>query len=352
MPDATISRRRLCKLGVAAVGGLAARGVGVSAVGAPPSQSPGTSGRLRAEPFRLRYVLASSLYGKGKLEDIVPEVRKTGAGWIDLWPAIHANQREQIDAMGHDKFAALLKRYGVRLGMTTRYDLGPFGLREEMKIVRRLGGSLIVTGSHGPKNLTGAECKRAVRAFVEKMKPHVAAAEESGVTIGIENHADALVASPDSLRYLAEFSKSARLGIAFAPYHLPQDPRLLARLIQDLGPKLVHFYAWQHGRGCYKKLPKRDELKQLPGRGKLDFQPLLAALKRINYPGWTEIFMHPVPRGIPILETVPRVTREINRAREYLEKTLQSARLQAGAGDTLLVPGTHYQTIDTDRGNG
>jgi sugar phosphate isomerase/epimerase len=273
-------------------------------------------------PFRLRYILASSLYGKLKLEDIVPEVRKTGAEWIDLWPEIHANQREQMETMGHDKFAALLKRHGVRLGMTTRYDLGSFGLREEMKIVRRLGGSLIVTGSHGPKGLSGTECKKAVGAFVEKMKPHVAAAEAIGVTIAIENHASALLASPDSLRYFAELSKSARLGIAFAPYHLPQDPQLLARLIEDLGPKLVHFYAWQEGRGCFKKMPKNEELEQMPGRGKLDFRPILAALKKIGYQGWTEIFMHPVPRGIPILETAPKVTDAINRARKYLNQAL------------------------------
>jgi sugar phosphate isomerase/epimerase len=178
------------------------------------------------------------------------------------------------------------------------------------------------TGS--PSCFGSTDCKKAVGNFVDKMKPHVAAAEELGVTIAIENHANALVASPESLRYFAELSSSPRLGIAFAPYHLPQDPRLVARLIEDLGPKLVHFYAWQEGRGCMKKLPKSEELEQMPGRGKLDFRPILAALKRISYPGWTEIFMHPVPRGIPILETAGKVTEEINRARRYLEKTLST----------------------------
>jgi sugar phosphate isomerase/epimerase len=314
MREVVVTRRAAC--GWMAAGAAAALG------GIPVrAEREGTS-RRQSGPFRLRYVLASSLYGRLKLEEIVPEVGKTGAQWIDLWPETHANQREQMDAMGHDRFAALLRKHGVRLGMTTRYDLGPFGLREEMKIVRRLGGSLVVTGSHGPKGLTGADCKKAVGNFVEKMKPHVAAAEELGVTIAIENHASALVASPESLRYFAELSSSPRLGIAFAPYHLPQDPHLLAQLIEDLGPKLVHFYAWQEGRGCMKKLPKSEELEQMPGRGKLDFRPILAALKKIGYQGWTEIFMHPVPRGIPIIETAGKVTEEINRARRYLEDAL------------------------------
>jgi sugar phosphate isomerase/epimerase len=310
MRDSMLNRRELCSFVVA---GAAA------ALGGMPSASAGMSGSDQAKPFRLRYILASSLYGRLRLDDIVPEVRKSGAESLDVWPAIHADQREQMDAMGHDKFAALLAKHGVALGMTTRYDLGPFNLREEMKVLHRFGGSLIVTGSHGPKNLTGPTCREAVRDFVEKLKPHVAAAEELGVTIAIENHANALVASPNSLRYLGELSKSPRLGIALAPYHLPQDPYLLAKLIEDLGPKLVHFYAWQEGRGCMKKMPKSEELEQMPGRGKLDFRPILAALKRIGYQGWTEIFMHPVPRGIPILETAGQVTEEINRARKYLE---------------------------------
>ena len=61
----------------------------------------------------------------------------------------------------------------------------------------------------------------------------------------------------------------------------------------------------------------------MPGKGTLDFAPLLAALKEINYHGWTEIFMHPVPRGIPIHETAAEVTREINVARDYLETQLR-----------------------------
>ena len=82
------------------------------------------------------------------------------------------------------------------------------------------------------------------------------------------------------------------------------------------------FYAWQHGMGCSKKLPKEQELLQMPGRGKLDFTPIVGALKQINYNGLTSIFMHPVPRGIPILPTAAQCTTEINHARAYLEKCL------------------------------
>ena len=277
-------------------------------------------------PFSLRYILASSMYGTTSLEEILPQVAKTGATHIDIWPRVHADQREQIEAMGHDRFDELLKKNNVRLGMSTCYTLGPLRLQDEMRFVKKFGGSLLISGSVGPQNVAGPDCKRAVKQFVEKMKPHTALAEELGLVIGIENHANALINSPESLRYMAELSDSPSLGIALAPYHLPQDPRQLARLIEDIGPKLVHFYAWQHGRGCVKKLPKAEELEQMPGRGSLDFGPLLAALKKIKYDRWTEIFMHPVPRGIPILASTAEVTAEINRARRYLDQLVQSVR--------------------------
>jgi sugar phosphate isomerase/epimerase len=309
MRNATLTRRALCR-GLAAA--PAVLGLGAARIFAEESK-----------PFRLRSIVGSCMYGTLKLEDILPEVRKTGTDLIDVWPRRHGDQREQIEAMGHERFAELLDRHRVRLGMFTRYDLGPFGLQDEMRVLRKFGGTLLVSGSHGPRGLEGGELKAAVGKFVEQMKPHAAAAEEAGVTIGIENHGNALICSPDSLRYFADAARSPNLGIALAPYHLPQDPRLLARLIEDLGPGLVHFYAWQHGQGCMEKLPKEQELEQMPGRGSLDFRPLLAALRKIGYPGWVEIFMHPVPRGIPIMETLDEVTAEINRARAYLEKCLQ-----------------------------
>jgi hypothetical protein len=115
--------------------------------------------------------------------------------------------------------------------------------------------------------------------------------------------------------------------VALAPYHLETlglGADALSDLIRDLGPSISMFYAWQYGMGCMTKLSKPRELLQMPGRGSLNFTPILKALKSIQYRGWTEIFMHPVPRGIPILPEAFETTREINRARRYLESCVNS----------------------------
>jgi sugar phosphate isomerase/epimerase len=305
-----ITRRAFCR---GAAAGLAAAAVPVGARGAERA-------------FRLRYILASCLYGRMKLETILPEVRKVGAEHIDIWPRHHGDQREQIEAMGHEKFAALLRTHRVRVGVLSRYDLGPFGLRKEMQVARKFGARVIVCGASGPARRKGAALKAAVGAFVERMKPHAAAARAAGVTIAVENHGNSLIESSDSIRWLGELSRGRALGVALAPYHLPQDAAAIGRLIEELGGQLAHFYAWQHGKGCHKKLPKAQEMLQLPGRGPLDFAPIVAALRKIRYAGWVETFMHPVPRGTPILPTAGEVTAEIQRARRHLDSLLDSSQ--------------------------
>jgi len=274
------------------------------------------------EPFRLRYVLSSALYGEMPLDVILPEVAKTGSEAIDIWCRVHGSQREQIAEMGDDAFSALLAKHRVKLGVSTRYPLGPFGLGEEMTWMKKFGGGIIVTGSGGPSEPSGTEAKKAVLAFLEKMKPHIAAAEESGVLIAVENHNRQFLHHPDSLRYFAEFNRSAHLGVALAPHHLHPWIEQLPTLIRDLGAKQIPFmYFQEHSEGISQKVAKEIELRQLPGfGGGLDYRPVIKALADIRYTGLVEIFMHPTPRGIPILPTVAEITAAINRSRDYIER--------------------------------
>jgi sugar phosphate isomerase/epimerase len=71
-----------------------------------------------------------------------------------------------------------------------------------------------------------------------------------------------------------------------------------------------------------KKTSKEIEMQQLPGLGTLDYRLIVKALRDIGHTGFLEIFMHPTPRGIPILPTVPEITAAINKSRAYVEKCL------------------------------
>ena len=127
---------------------------------------------MSEKPFELDYILASCMYGTLPLAEIVPEVKRIGSERIDIWPRVHGNQREQVESMGNAAFAALLATHGVGLGISTRFDLGPFGLEEEMAFAQEFGASLIVTGSTGPKGLAGKELRAAVSDFAEAETAH------------------------------------------------------------------------------------------------------------------------------------------------------------------------------------
>jgi hypothetical protein len=72
---------------------------------------PRAAHAARGEPLRLRYILASAMYGTMPLDLILPEVAKAGCESIDIWCRIHGNQREQITEMGDDAFKALLAKH-------------------------------------------------------------------------------------------------------------------------------------------------------------------------------------------------------------------------------------------------
>lgn len=271
--------------------------------------------------WRPRWILASALYGGFPLAEILPEVRKTGATMIDLWPKPHGSQREEVDTLGVERVREMLAAAGVTLGGIACYRAGAFRLAGEFALAKRLGSEspVLVSTAPGDGGATGDDLAGAIREFLAKLAPSIAAAEAAGGVIAIENHSNSLLQTADGIRRFADAARSECVGVALAPHHLPQDAELVAAVASDLGPRLKFVYAQQHGKGSKEKLSKEDELLQLPGRGPLDFGPLMRELAALNFAGPLEIFMHPVPRGVPILDTVAAITAEVNRSRATLE---------------------------------
>jgi sugar phosphate isomerase/epimerase len=283
-----------------------------------------TAGRAE-EKFALRYVLSSAMFGDLPLESVLAEASVTGAESVDIWRKVHATHREQITGMGDSAFQELLTKHKTKMSVSTCYPLGPFKQDEEMHWVKKNGGSMTVCGSGGmgEKDPVGEEAKKQVKAFFEKLKPHYELAEELGVTMAIENHKNAMLSSPDSIRYFVELNPSKNVGIAFAPHHLYDAVDDIPKLIRDIGrEQLPFFYFQEHHPSSKTKMAKEEELKQMPGFGSLDYVPILEALKEIRFDGLSEIFMHPVPRGIPMLPTAKEISAVINESREYLEACL------------------------------
>ena len=299
----------------------AACGTAVAAAGCMPAVANDATPPAR---WQANYILSSALYGDAPLASILPEVAATGASSIDLWPPPHGTQRDEIDSLGLEHVEDLLRTHAVRLGGIACYRPGAFNLASEFALVRRLGDAqtVLVTMAKGDGNATGAALDAAIREFLEKLQPAIEEAEVGGGVIAIENHSGSLLKSPESIHRFAKLVQSEKVGLALAPHHLPQEGQLLADLAAEVGGVLKFVYAQQLGHGSSQKLPKDEELLQLPGRGVLDFGPLMRQLAEMNYAGPIEIFMHPVPRGVPILPTLSEITAAVNASRAYLDGLL------------------------------
>jgi sugar phosphate isomerase/epimerase len=287
------------------------------------------SGSVLAAAGGWKHLLASALYGDLPLAQVLPEVAATGSLGLDIWCKPHGSQREDMDSMGLDTAVALFEKHKVRLVCSTRYGLGPFGLTEEMKMLKRFGGELLVTGARGPKNVVGGEAKAAIQAFLEQLQPHADAAGALGLKLAIENHSDSLLSTPDSIRAWAELNRHPAVGIAFAPHHLHQQIQEMPALIRDLGAANLPFvYLQEYGIGAKQKVEKSVELQQLPGYGTLDYGPIFGALADVGFHGWLEIFMHPTPRGIPVVEGgASAVTKVVRKSREHIDRLIASKKL-------------------------
>jgi sugar phosphate isomerase/epimerase len=278
------------------------------------------------QEWALRYVMSSAMYGNMLLDEVLAEVEKTGSESIDIWRKVHATHREQISKVGDEAFQKLLEKHQTKMSVSTCYPLGPFRQDDEMRWTKKNGGTMTVCGSGGmgPKDPVGKEARKQVKAFFEKLKPHYELAEELGVTMAIENHKNSMLSSPDSIRYFYELNPSKNVGVALAPHHLNDAIDQIPALLREGGNRHIPFiYFQEHHPSSKKKMSEEDQLKQLPGFGKLDYVPILRALRDIKFSGLVEIFGHPVPRGIPMLGSAVEITKAINTSRAYLDHCLR-----------------------------
>src|SRR5690606_14979706 len=117
------------------------------------------------------------------------------------------NQREQIDYLGHERFAHMLKESGAKVACYTCMDPGFLKCEPHMRAMVKFGGNMIVAGFpgvSGGQHLRGAELRAAIRTSLERMKPIIGVAGELGVKLAIENHLKGVLETPEGCRILAE----------------------------------------------------------------------------------------------------------------------------------------------------
>ncbi len=285
---APLGRRDFLKLAAASALGMAGSG----ALSRPAGAAEGAI--VRPMPFSTSTIM----YRELPLDQAVAEIAKTGVQAVDVWELTAKDKQNHfawIEQNGPDKFRALLEQHKLKLFAFSIYFTPGPKRAQRLEMLKECGGQVAVLGVGG----------KTMPLAVESLKPLAEKAEALGVKVAGENHGGAVLNTIASMREYVSLAKSPALGMALAPYHVMGAKESVAEAVEAVGDKLFFFYAWQ----------RAPAMKELPGDGALDFGPVIAALRKIGYPHYLNIFTH-------AHAPADQMTSAAIASRQYLEKLM------------------------------
>jgi sugar phosphate isomerase/epimerase len=151
---------------------------------------------------------------------------------------------------------------------------------ELARLCRDLGGEVLVFGSPQQRNLqSGVSLSEATDYAAEVIGRSVETLQETGVTLAIEPlgpaEGDFLNTAAEGVALVKQIG-SPRVRLHLDVKAMSTESIPVPEVIRANASHLEHFHA-------------NDPNKLGPGMGEVDFVPIFAALKEINYQGWVSV---------------------------------------------------------------
>jgi sugar phosphate isomerase/epimerase len=175
-------------------------------------------------------------------------------------------------------------------------------LGELAGLCRDLGGKILVFGSPQQRNLVpGMSHEQGVELAAEVFRAAMPELEKCGVTLAVEplgpaegNFLLTAAAGVDLIERVG--SPNCRLHLDCKAMSSETTP--IPDLIRQFARYMVHFHA-------------NDPNRQGPGFGELDFAPIFAALRDVNYEGWV---------SVEVFDYAPGIERLARESIEYMKR--------------------------------
>jgi sugar phosphate isomerase/epimerase len=177
-------------------------------------------------------------------------------------------------------------------------------LAELAHLCRDLGGSLLVLGSPQQRNLLpGVSKADAMRYAADCLQTALPALEETGTVLCVEplgpSEGDFLLTAAEGVD-LCNMVSSPFCRLHLDVKAMSSETKPVPQLIRDNRRVLQHFHA-------------NDPNRQGPGFGEVDFLPIFAALREIDYQGWV---------SVEVFDYTPGVERLARQSIDYMRKQL------------------------------
>ena len=228
----------------------------------------------------------------------------------DISPQQRAEARRQMEAAGLECVGLhwlLAQTEGFYLTTTdgrVRSSTSNY-LAELARLCRDLGGRVMVLGSPMQRNLLpGVSHDEAMKYAADVLQSAAPAFEENDVLLAVEplgpQEGDFLNTAELGVK-LIEMVGHPRVRLHLDVKAMSTEARPIPEIIRNHAALLEHFHA-------------NDPNRRGPGMGELDFVPIFAALREIDYQGWV---------SVEVFDYEPGPERLARESIEYMRRCLE-----------------------------
>ena len=245
----------------------------------------------------MKFAICNETFQNWKIDDTIAYVAKAGYDAIEIAPFTIAKYVTDVSATERQRIRDATQRAGIAVsgihwvlvqaeGMyvthpdrsvrerTARYfcDLVDF--------CSDLGGSIIVVGSPKQRNLMeGVSYEQAWDWATSVFRDSVARAEQRAVTICFEplapSETNFINTASEAIRFVQQLN-SPHFKIILDVKAMCSESKPIPQIIHESWPNFAYFHA-------------NDKNLKGPGFGDVDFTPIAAALKEVDYRGYVSV---------------------------------------------------------------
>ena len=271
----------------------------------------------------MRFAICNEIYQGWQLEDTLAHAARLGYAGVEIAPFTLANSVTEISATERQRIRELADRNKIAIVGLHWLLVKPEGLylnhtdvgirnRTAMYFVELvdccadLGGPIMVVGSPKQRNvLEGVSHQQAWDWTATTFRDAVKRAEDRGVTICFEPLSPAetnfINTAAEAIEFVLPFNSPA-FKIILDVKAMCSESKPIPQIIRESATHFAHFHA-------------NDKNLKGPGFGEVDFKPIAAALREVQYDGYVSVEVFKFEEGP---ETIA------GRSIEYLKRTFEA----------------------------
>jgi len=270
----------------------------------------------------MRFAICNEIYQGWKLEDMLAHAAQLGYSGVEIAPFTLANSVTEISATERQRIRELAARNEIAIVGLHWLLVKPEGLYlnhtdagvrdrtaryfvELVDCCADLGGTIMVVGSPRQRNLMdGVSHQQAWDWTAATFRDAVKKAEDRNVTICLEPLSPAetnfINTAAEAIAFVKPFNSLA-FKIILDVKAMCSESKFIPQIIRESSPHFSHFHA-------------NDKNLKGPGFGEVDFKPIAATLREVNYHGYVSVEVFKFEEGPEVIA---------GRSIEYLKRTFQ-----------------------------